>query len=76
MMAAPTETTNATLLAKIHDAALRDVVTDVIEDNITNQTTTEINAKTNMVAGTLRYDSTLNKLKFYNGSAWETVTSS
>lgn len=31
---------------------------------------------TEVVAGTMIYDSTLNKLKFYNGTAWETVTSS
>lgn len=38
-------------------------------------TTTEIAALTGMEAGTLVYDSTATALKFYNGSAWETVTS-
>jgi len=39
-------------------------------------TTAQIAALTGMVAGTLVYDSTATSLKFYNGSAWETVTSS
>jgi hypothetical protein len=38
-------------------------------------TTTEVNALTGMEEGTIVYDTTLNKLKFYNGSAWQTVTS-
>ena len=38
-------------------------------------TTAEIGALTGMEAGTLVYDSDATALKFYNGSAWETVTS-
>jgi hypothetical protein len=38
-------------------------------------TTTEVNALTGVEEGTIVYDTTLNKLKFYNGSAWEAVTS-
>jgi hypothetical protein len=38
-------------------------------------TTAEVNALTSMEAGTIVYDSTATALKFYNGSAWETVTS-
>jgi len=38
-------------------------------------TTTEIAALTGMAEGTLVYDTTVNKLKFYTGSAWEAVTS-
>jgi hypothetical protein len=38
-------------------------------------TTAEIGALTGMEAGTLVYDSDDTALKFYNGSAWETVTS-
>ena len=40
-----------------------------------NYTTTEVNALTGVEEGTIVYDTTLNKLKFYNGSAWQTVTS-
>jgi len=38
-------------------------------------TTTQINALAGMEAGTIVYDSTATALKFYNGTAWETVTS-
>jgi len=38
-------------------------------------TTTEIAALTGMIEGTIVFDTTANKLKFYNGTAWETVTS-
>jgi len=40
-----------------------------------NLTTAQITALTGVAEGTLMYDTTLNKLKFYTGSAWETVTS-
>jgi len=42
---------------------------------LTSYTTAEIGALTGMEAGTLVYDSDATALKFYNGSAWETVTS-
>ena len=38
-------------------------------------TTTERNAITSPVAGLMVYNTTTNKLNFYNGSAWEAVTS-
>jgi len=41
---------------------------------IDNLTTTEINAISSPVAGQIAYDSTLNKLKFYNGSAWGAIS--
>ena len=37
---------------------------------IDNLTTTEINAISSPVAGQIAYDSTVNKLKFYNGTSW------
>lgn len=40
-----------------------------------NYTTTVKNALTPVAAGTFVYDTTLNKLSVYNGSAWETITS-
>lgn len=42
---------------------------------VKNYTTTQISAITGMVKGTIVFDSTTNKLKVYNGTAWETVTS-
>lgn len=39
-------------------------------------TTTQKNAISSPPAGLQVYDSTLNKMCFYNGSAWETITSS
>ena len=42
---------------------------------IDNLTTTEINAISSPVAGQIAYDSTLNKLKFYNGTAWGEIDS-
>jgi hypothetical protein len=38
-------------------------------------TTAERDALTDMIAGTVVYNSTTNKINFYNGSAWEAVTS-
>lgn len=38
-------------------------------------TTTERDALTGMAAGDFIYNSTTNKLNFYNGSAWAAVTS-
>lgn len=38
-------------------------------------TTTERDALTALVAGQTVYNETTNKLNFYNGSAWEAVTS-
>ena len=38
-------------------------------------TTTQKNALTGVAEGTVVYDTTLNKLCFYTGAAWETVTS-
>jgi hypothetical protein len=38
-------------------------------------TTVERNAITNITSGLMVYNTTTNKLNFYNGSAWETVTS-
>jgi hypothetical protein len=63
---------NATCCIKVLDGATIQDSTIVLK----TYTTTEINALTGMVAGTLVYDSTATALKFYNGSAWETVTSS
>jgi hypothetical protein len=40
-----------------------------------NYTTAQIAALTGMEAGTIVYDATITALKFYNGTAWETVTS-
>ena len=42
---------------------------------IDNLTTTEINAISSPVAGQIAYDSTVNKLKFYNGTAWGEIDS-
>ncbi len=42
---------------------------------IDNLTTAEINAISSPVAGQIAYDSTINKLKFYNGSAWGSIDS-
>lgn len=42
---------------------------------IDNLTTSEINAISSPVAGQIAYDSTVNKLKFYNGSAWGAIDS-
>ena len=39
-------------------------------------TTTERNNFTGLVSGAMIYNTSLNKLQVYNGSAWETVTSS
>ena len=39
-------------------------------------TTTQRDALTNLVAGALVYNSSTNKLNFYNGTAWQVVTSS
>ena len=39
-------------------------------------TTTERNNLTGLESGVFIYNETLNKLQIYNGSAWETVTSS
>ena len=39
-------------------------------------TTTERNNFTSLVSGAMIYNTSINKLQFYNGSAWETVTSS
>tara|TARA_R100001015_G_C4628976_1_gene189451 strand:+ start:277 stop:804 length:528 start_codon:yes stop_codon:yes gene_type:complete len=39
-------------------------------------TTTERNNLQSLVSGAFIYNTTLNKLQVYNGSAWETVTSS
>lgn len=41
----------------------------------TGFTTTQKNALTGVAEGSVIYDTTLNKLCLYNGSAWETVTS-
>lgn len=38
-------------------------------------TTAERDALTNIEAGTCIYNTTTNKLNFYNGSTWEAVTS-
>jgi hypothetical protein len=40
-----------------------------------SHTTTERDALTDLAAGQTIYNSTTNKLNFYNGSAWEAVTS-
>tara|TARA_R100000808_G_C2129061_1_gene138646 strand:- start:685 stop:963 length:279 start_codon:yes stop_codon:yes gene_type:complete len=40
-----------------------------------SHTTTTRDALTNLAAGQLVYNTTTNKLNFYNGSAWEAVTS-
>lgn len=40
-----------------------------------SHTTAERDALTNLAAGQTIYNSTTNKLNFYNGSAWEAVTS-
>ena len=39
-------------------------------------TTTERNNFTGLVSGAMIYNISLNKLQVYNGSAWETITSS
>lgn len=39
------------------------------------KTTSQINALSNIEESTIIYDSSLKKLKFYNGTSWETVTS-
>jgi len=62
---------NATCCIKVLDGATIQDSTIVLK----TYTTTEIAALTGMVAGTLVYDSTATSLKFYNGTAWETVTS-
>lgn len=41
-----------------------------------SRSTTQINSITGMVPGQTVFDNTIAKLKFWNGSAWETVTSS
>lgn len=41
-----------------------------------SHTTTTRDALTNLAAGQCVYNTTTNKLNFYNGSAWEAVTSS
>lgn len=41
-----------------------------------SMTTTERNAISTPIAGLMIYNNTTNKLNFYNGSAWEAVTSS
>lgn len=38
-------------------------------------TTTARDAMTNPVSGTIIYNTTTNKINFYNGSGWEAVTS-
>jgi hypothetical protein len=38
-------------------------------------TTAQRNAITNLTSGLMVYNTTTNKLNFYNGSAWEAVTS-
>jgi len=43
--------------------------------NLPSYTTTARDALTTMVAGTTIYNSSTNKINFYNGSAWEAVTS-
>ncbi len=40
-----------------------------------SHTTAERDALSNLAAGQTIYNSTTNKLNFYNGSAWEAVTS-
>lgn len=40
-----------------------------------NWSTAVKNAASNLAAGLIVYDTTLNKLSFYNGTTWETVTS-
>lgn len=39
-------------------------------------TSAQISVLANPVAGSVVYDTTANKIKFYNNTAWETVTSS
>ena len=39
-------------------------------------TTTQRNNLSSLVSGAFIYNTSLNKLQIYNGSAWETVTSS
>ena len=42
---------------------------------VTNYTTAQKNALKGVLAGTLVFDTTLNKLCVYAGTAWQTVTS-
>lgn len=68
---------NATCCIKVLDGAT--IQNSTVQNStivLKVYTTTQINALTGMVAGTLVYDSTATALKFYNGSAWEVVTSS
>lgn len=51
---------------------LRELKDEVV---IRRMTTTERNAMANVIAGTLVYNTTTNKLNFYNGSTFEVVTS-
>ncbi len=43
--------------------------------NLPPYTTTERDALTTMISGSTVYNSTTNKINFYNGSGWEAVTS-
>lgn len=42
-----------------------------------NRTTTEANSMsgTNLISGTMIYNTTLSKAEVWNGSVWETITS-
>jgi hypothetical protein len=65
------------LIAKLHDETLKTILTDAIRDAFVTVTTTERDALAgdDLFAGRCVYNETTNKLNFYNGSAWEAVTS-
>ena len=56
-------------------AAILDVQTTTSGIRFPNMTTTQKNAMTGMQKGTVIFDTTLNKLCVYNGTAWQTITS-
>lgn len=76
-MPALTPAQGAALIARVHDETLKSVLTDVFNDAFTAVTTAERDALAgdDLFAGRMVYNSTTNKLNFYNGSAWEVVTS-
>lgn len=71
------DSTVTDLIAKLHDATLKTILTDAIRDAFVTVTTAERDALTgdDLFAGRCVYNETTNKLNFYNGSAWEAVTS-